>query len=177
MKRSALVLALVIGCAGLASADEALFENLPGRLSDMESGFSPALAVPLVGEDRAGIHLRLWMASLEGELDVDGTVLSGTEVDLADDLDFGDNEFIPEWSAWVRLPVSGAIRASFWQHEFEASETLTQTFNFADSTYVAGVAVDSSLEVTSLSAMYEYPLLSPGLLGTHTEVGVQAGLQ
>lgn len=127
-------------------------------------------------EDVAGLQLRAWIASAEGEFQGDSGSLEGTSIDLDEDLGLGGPETLLELSGYVRLGNLGRVWAGYWGGSYEGEETLTRTIRFRGRTYTVSTTVESDVRLGVGSLTYEAPISSwAGLESEAVEFGLLIG--
>jgi hypothetical protein len=127
-------------------------------------------------DERVGVRLREWFAGLDGEVEADGDVLQGSQIDLDSTLGLDDTELTHEIQLYVNVPVLGRFYGGYWWIDFKEDETLEQTVTFDDRVYAASTTVESELQLDVLYASYEFILASPALEElAKAEIGILAG--
>ncbi|MFH1076627.1 MAG: hypothetical protein V1753_07295 [Pseudomonadota bacterium] len=104
-----------------------------------------------------GVKGTYWFSKLSGDVKVDSAGITGTSINLADDLGM-DDESYPAIEAFVGLG-SHHISASAIQIDYSGSKSLTKEINFNGETFNVNEQVDSSLKYTMLDIEYQYDIV------------------
>jgi outer membrane protein len=115
-----------------------------------------ATALPARGFE-AGVRGSYWFPSLDGDIRYDSNSLSGTKLDLKDDLGF-DDEYYPFGEVFVGLG-DHHLSFSFYRADYDGKETLNQDINFGGETFPAGDRIKSSLDYDVYDLTYQYDVL------------------
>lgn len=111
-----------------------------------------------------GFHVvvwgRAWLASPGGSFrfDDDHSGVVGTEVDVPEDLDLG-RDVSPEAGLDFTFGPH-RIGASYLSLRFRGDEDLSQAIVIDDTTFVIGARVASELDLTLVSARYDYAVVA-----------------
>ncbi|MGB5217801.1 MAG: hypothetical protein WBN66_05840 [Smithella sp.] len=105
-----------------------------------------------------GAQARLWVPTFEGDLRVDDGSITGTEVDLKDDLGM-DDEYFPGVEAFFSIG-DHEITVSFSQFDLSGSKHISDEIIFNGDTYPAGTNVDSELNTSMIDLEYQYKFLN-----------------
>ena len=122
-----------------------------------------ATALPAQGFE-AGVRVYYWFPSLDGHIEYSKDSLSGTKLDLKDDLGF-DDESYPFGGIFLGVG-DHHLSFSFYRAEYEGKETLTQDINFGGQTFPVGDKIKSTLDLVTYgkSLASEVDILSQCLL-------------
>ena len=112
--------------------------SLIGFLLCLLLSSTPATAVEF------GVRGYYWFPTLSGDISYDGSDVSGTELDLVDDLGLEDESF-PMIEVFVGLG-DHHLSFTYYSVTYEGSETLDEDFEFGDATYSVGEDVDTRIE-------------------------------
>ena len=137
---------------------------------------APAEAVAEEGaqDEKFGIRLREWYATLEGKLQAQGELIPSFDIDVDDELGIDDPALAHEIQLSFGLGVRITVGA--WTGDWKGDRTVSQTFTFADETFAAGTNVDSELELDVYYASFEYGFATPSLgSGVSLQLGVLVG--
>ncbi len=105
-----------------------------------------------------GAQARVWIPTFEGELRVDDGSVTGTEMDLQDDLGI-DDEYFPGAEAFFGIG-DHEITVSFSQIDLSGSKKISKDITFNGDTYPAGTNVDSELTTSMIDLEYQYKFLN-----------------
>ena len=105
---------------------------------------APAAAVEL------GIRGYYWMPGLDGDINYE----SGSNLDLEDDLGM-DSESYPMIDIFAGFGDHHLI-FTYYKVDYSGSEKLKDEIEFGDTTFPAGVKVDSKLEYTVMDFAYQW---------------------
>jgi len=151
---------------------------LTGLLLCLALTATPVMAVEL------GIRGYYWLPDLKGDVSYDGDILSGTELDLEDDLGM-DRESYPMIEIFAGFG-DHHLSFTYYKADYSGSETLEEEIEFGDETYTVGEEVDSELEYTVMDFAYQYDVIdlenllagaSLGLVGKVKYFDVSASLE
>ncbi len=104
-----------------------------------------------------GVRGYYWFPGLSGDLRVDGNGVTGTTLDLENDLGM-ENKSYPVIEIFGGLG-NHHLSFSYYSADYEGSKTLNKTINFNGVTYTANTLVNTSLEYDVYDFMYQYDLL------------------
>ena len=93
-----------------------------------------------------GINVSYWMPDLSAEMLVAGGGLPGDRVDLQDGLGVEDDGSVPVERVWLQVGT-GRYEFGRWDLSVSGTATVGAGFDFDGRTYLAGDAVDTSLDV------------------------------
>jgi hypothetical protein len=111
----------------------------------------PSAAVEL------GVRGYYWLPNIEGDVSFDSDDVSGTELDLVDDLGM-EEESYPLIEIFAGFG-DHHLTFTYYKADYSGSETLTEDIVFGDTTYTAGVDVDSTLEYTVMDFAYQWDVI------------------
>jgi len=111
----------------------------------------PALAFEV------GVRGYYWFPGLSGDLRVDGNGVTGTTIDLEDDLGMDDKSY-PVIEIFGGLG-NHHLSFSYYSCDYEGSKTLSKTIDFNGLNYTVTTLVNTSLEYDVYDFMYQYDLL------------------
>ncbi|MFB3925324.1 MAG: hypothetical protein ACE14T_04655 [Syntrophales bacterium] len=99
-----------------------------------------------------------WFPTLKGDLRGDSGGVSGTQINLKDDLGMS-NKNVPSAEVFAGI---GKHHASlmYSQVEFSGSTTMNRDIVFNGTTYTSGTAVDSDFKLKMLDLEYQYDVLN-----------------
>lgn len=105
-----------------------------------------------------GVRGYYWFPDLRAQLKVDKEGLPGTEIDVKDELNIGDESF-------PSVEVYGGIgkhhfSLMYTQFHYSGDRKIGRDINFAGKTFSAGTFVESDLETKMLDLEYQYDLLN-----------------
>jgi outer membrane protein len=115
-----------------------------------------ATALPAQGFE-AGARAYYWFPSLDGHIKYSDNSLTGTKLNLQDDLGF-DDEYYPFGGIFLGLG-NHHLSFSFYRANYDGRETLTQDINFGGDTFTAGDRIKSSLDYDVYDFTYQYDVL------------------
>ena len=116
--------------------------------------FSVALPVQAF---EVGVRGYYWFPTISGDVKYSDGSLSGTKLDLEDDLNI-DDESYPVGEIFI----SGEdhhLTFSFYRAEYDGTATLNQDINFGGETFPAGDEIKSTLDYDVYDLTYQYDLL------------------
>ena len=113
-------------------------------------------AFPVHGFE-AGVRGYYWFPSLDGDIKYSDNSLTGTKLDLKDDLGF-DDESYPFGGIFLGVG-DHHLSFSFYRAEYEGKETLTQDINFGGQTFPVGDKIKSTLDYDVYDFTYQYDVL------------------
>lgn len=104
-----------------------------------------------------GVKGAYWIPDFSGEFRLDRRGITGTPVDIEDDLGIDDESFFFA-EAWLR---AGRHRLSLsaMRVDYSGQKTLSQDIVFGGRTFSAEGRAESSLEYTSFDLAYQYDLV------------------
>jgi len=105
----------------------------------------------------AGVRGHYWFPVLKGDIAVDGNGLSGTDLDLDNDLGV-DDESYPFVEAFLGLG-DHHLSLSYYHADYSGTKDLTKSINFNSRTFAQGQRVSTSFEYDVSDLMYQYDLL------------------
>ncbi|MBI5047681.1 MAG: hypothetical protein HZB54_01840 [Deltaproteobacteria bacterium] len=101
---------------------------------------------------------RYWFTSLNSKVKATETSLIGTEIDLVDTLGMDKSKNF--WEAKIDLNLlSHHLRYSYMPLSWSGQKTITQSVNFAGTTYTANARVDSKLDIIYQRVGYRYDII------------------
>ena len=111
----------------------------------------PSAAVEL------GVRGYYWLPNLEGDVSFDSDDVSGTELDLVDDLGM-EEESYPMVEIFAGFG-DHHLTFTYYKADYSGSETLEETIEFGGVEYAAGDEVDSTLEYTVMDFAYQWDVI------------------
>ena len=111
----------------------------------------PSAAVEL------GVRGYYWLPDLDGDVSYESSALSGTELDLADDLGM-ESESYPIIEIFAGFG-DHHLTFTYYKADYSGDETLTEDIVFGDTTYRADTDVDSTLEYTVMDFAYQWDVI------------------
>jgi len=138
----------------------------------------PSAAVEL------GVRGYYWLPDLDGDVSYESSALSGTELDLADDLGM-ESESYPIIEIFAGFG-DHHLTFTYYKADYSGDETLTEDIVFGDTTYRADTDVDSTLEYTVMDFAYQWDVIdlenflaggSLGLVGKVKYLDITAGVE
>jgi hypothetical protein len=111
----------------------------------------PSAAVEL------GVRGYYWLPELSGDVTYESSALSGTELDLDDDLGM-EQESYPMIEVFAGFG-DHHLTFTYYKADYSGDETLTQDIVFGDTTYKADEDVDSTLEYTVMDFAYQWDVI------------------
>src|SRR6266850_3095491 len=121
--------------------------------------------------DWVGVEGSIWRNNQDGQASIDGNVLSGTTFDFQDTVGLDKSDSSKMGRVWFKLGKTRLV-FDYLDSSREGSKTLTQSFLFNDTPYVATENVDSRLNLKLLQAQMRFTLADLKIV----EVGVGFGL-
>lgn len=115
-----------------------------------------SLAIPAAAFE-VGVRGYYWWPGLSGNLKVDAAGITGTSIDLEDDLGMSDESY-PVIEVFAGLG-NHHFSVAYYSADYDGSKTLTKSINFNGQTFTAGTLVTSSLDYDVYDFMYQYDLL------------------
>jgi hypothetical protein len=92
---------------------------------------------------------RYWFTDLESKASVTSSGVTGTDIDLKDDLGIGDENLLEARLAWNTGPNS-KIKFAYTQVGYSGSKNVDKTITFEGKTYTVGTNVESDLDIQYL---------------------------
>ena len=138
----------------------------------------PSAAVEL------GVRGYYWLPNLEGDVSFDSDDVSGTELDLVDDLGM-EEESYPMVEIFAGFG-DHHLTFTYYKADYSGSETLEETIEFGGVEYAADDEVDSTLEYTVMDFAYQWDVIdlenflaggSLGLVGKVKYLDITAGVE
>jgi outer membrane protein len=105
-----------------------------------------------------GVQANYWIPTFNGDLRVDKNGITGTEIDIKNDLGVG-NENIPGAEAFFSMG-NHEIRLSYSRIDLSGAKTLGKDIVFDGKTYDAAAYVESDLKVNMIDFAYQYKFLN-----------------
>ncbi len=115
-----------------------------------------------VQADAAGIEVGMyqWTPDYSGTISVDDDVLTGTELDIEDDLGFTDESHNILWASIEHpVPFLPNFKLVSSDLEISASAVLTRDIVFGGETYATNEAVDTLVDMSNIEYTFYYELL------------------
>ena len=140
--------------------------------------------VTQAGAFEIGARGYYWFPSLTADLQVDKDGITGTQVNLKDDLGIG-NESFPSIEAFAGIGKHH-VSVMYTQFHYSGSKYITKSVNFAGKTYSANALVESDLKTKMLDLEYQYDLInlenilagfSIGIIGKIKYIDGEAGMK
>lgn len=104
-----------------------------------------------------GVRGYYWLPGLSGDLKVDGNGVTGTTVDLEDDLGMSDESY-PIIEVFAGLG-NHHLSVSYYSADYDGSKTLSKAINFNGQAFTVNTLITTSLEYDVYDFMYQYDLL------------------
>ncbi|MBW2173837.1 MAG: hypothetical protein JRF64_04205, partial [Deltaproteobacteria bacterium] len=114
------------------------------------------MAVPAQAFE-VGVRGYYWFPVISGDLKVDESSISGTTIDLDDELSM-DDEAYPVIEAFAGIG-NHHLSLSYYKADYSGTNTLVEPITFAGETFDAGTLIADSLEYSVYDFMYQYDLL------------------
>lgn len=121
--------------------------------------------------DWVGVEGSIWRNNQDGQASIDGDFFTGNTFDFQDTLDLEKSDSSKMGRVWFKLGKTRLI-LDYLDTSREGSKTLTQSFLFDDTPYLATEDVDSRLNLKLLQAQFRFTLADLKLV----DVGVGFGL-
>ena len=115
-----------------------------------------SLSLPVQALD-LGVRGYYWFPTLTGDIRVEGSGISGTKLDLKDDLGL-DDEFYPVVEVFAGVG-DHHLNLSYYRADYSETNTLDKEISFSGRTFAANVPISTSLEYDVLDLTYQYDLL------------------
>ncbi|MBI3398741.1 MAG: outer membrane beta-barrel protein [Deltaproteobacteria bacterium] len=101
---------------------------------------------------------RYWFTSLDSKVKVTDVGVVGTEINAVDTLGFDKAKNF--WEGRIDLNLGDHhLRYAYMPLSWTGSKTITQSVNFAGTTYTANTKVDSKLDIIYQRAGYRYNII------------------
>lgn len=114
------------------------------------------ISIPVTAFE-VGVRGYYWFPGLSGDMRVDGDGVTGTTIDLVDDLGMEDQSY-PVIEFFGGLG-NHHFSFSYYSADYEGSKMLSKTIYFNGQAFTATTLVNSSLEYDVYDFMYQYDLL------------------
>lgn len=134
-----------------------------------------AFAAEAAAQENISARARRWRTLIDGDFRADDNSLPGSSVDLRDSLDLEDEVDIDDFGAALPFPSLGRINVQYWTGSYEGDSILTQSVNFAGTTFGLGTPVETELEWQVGTFLFEYAPGGTSLLGMGGNVTMQFG--
>ena len=121
--------------------------------------------------DWVGVEGSIWRNNQDGQASIDGDILGGTTFDFQDTVGLDKSDSSKMGRVWFKLGKTRLV-FDYLDSSRDGSKTLTQSFLFDDTAYVATEDVDSHLSLKLLQAQMRFTLADLKIV----EVGVGFGL-
>ena len=104
-----------------------------------------------------GVRGYYWLPTLNGDIKVDGNGITGTTLDLENDLGL-DDEYYPVIEFFAGIG-NHHLSLSYYKAEYDGSKVLTKTITFNGKTFNASDLINTSLEYNVYDIVYQYDIL------------------
>ncbi len=137
-----------------------------------------AALFPLTVRAQLAIEGYYWLVTPSGDAAIGIDGVEGTDIDLEDDLGYGDEEGVPGASLW--LGRTHQLGVSFFQLDISAKNNVDRSIKFEDLLFNVNTDVASTLEATVIQGYYKLNLgnddVTGGLLlgGLYTDFSTSA---
>ena len=121
--------------------------------------------------DWVGVEGSIWRNNQDGQASIDGDTFGGTTFDFQDTIDLEKSDSSKMGRVWFKLGKTRLV-FDYLDSSREGSKTLTQSFFFDDTAYLATEDVDSRLNLKLLQAQLRFTLADLKIV----DVGVGFGL-
>lgn len=130
---------------------------------------------PVLADEIVSLKAGYLMLSPEGSFAVDGNTLSGTPIDLEDDLGFDDSEDYFVEGALNLGPFRLAI--SYLPLEFSGSGTLSQPIVFNDQTFDVSATTSSEVKLDIIDAGLTWNIINIDDLPARIQIGPELAVK
>jgi outer membrane protein len=130
---------------------------------------------PVLADEIISLKAGYLMLSPEGRFAVDGNTLSGTPIDLEDDLGFDDSEDYFVEGALNLGPFRLAI--SYLPLEFSGSGTLSQPIVFNDQTFDVSATTSSEVKLDIIDAGLTWNIINIDDLPARIQIGPELAVK
>ncbi len=130
---------------------------------------------PVLADELVSLKAGYLMLSPEGSFAVDGNTLSGTPIDLEDDLGFDDSEDYFVEGALNLGPFRLAI--SYLPLEFSGSGSLSQPIVFNDQTFDVSATTNSEVELDIIDAGLTWNVINIDDLPARIQIGPELAVK
>ena len=113
-----------------------------------------------------GVRAYYWMPGLDGDMNY----YSGDKLDLEDDLGM-DKESYPVVDIFAGFG-NHHLLFTYYKADYSGSEKLKDTIDFGDSTFLAGIKVDSKLEYKVMDFAYQWDAIDLENMLAGTSLGL-----
>ncbi len=100
-----------------------------------------------------------WLTGFDAEIRVDGGDLSGTDIDVVDDLGLERSKGFPGVEATIKFAEKHKLKLNSIALKYSGSTIVDSQFTFNDVIYPAGVKADTSMDVNLFIFNYEYDFI------------------
>nr|MBC8361536.1 hypothetical protein [Candidatus Desulfatibia profunda] len=114
------------------------------------------LSIPAMAFE-VGVRGYYWFPGLSGDLKVDGNGITGTTIDIEDDLGMADESY-PVIEIFAGLG-NHHLSFSYYSADYDGSKVLSKTVNFNGLTFNANTLINTNLKYDVYDFMYMYDLL------------------
>ena len=130
------------------------------------------------GERRFETEVNYWDAALDGKVRINETGITGTEIDLVNDIGLDEEKGIPEYVFSLRFSERNQFHLSYFSADYSGSKLLTKNITYKGQNFAASTNVSGSLEMTIVDAHYGYSLVKDETLEIQPCLGVKyAGIE
>lgn len=105
-----------------------------------------------------GVRGYYWLPDLNGDVSYDSNIVSGTKLDLGDDLGM-ERESYPMIEIFAGFG-DHHLSFTYYKADYSGSETLNTDIEFGGETYTVGDKIDSSLEYTVMDFAYQWDAIN-----------------
>ncbi|OHB77804.1 MAG: hypothetical protein A2Z34_02715 [Planctomycetes bacterium RBG_16_59_8] len=135
------------------------------------------LTTAWAGEETIGVKLRMWSATMGGDMRVDEDNILGTEIDIDDVLDMEKDDKAFEGVITFKPFHNSRFDLEYWSNNFDGETRLAQTFIFDGETYDLGTQVNSSMDMNVATLTYSYVISTPRVADIAIEAGPVIGVK
>lgn len=147
---------------------------LPLFVTCLPLAFVLAFAAPTPARalgDWVGVEAAIWRQNQDGQASIDGDFATGTTFDFQDTIDLEKSDSSKMGRVWFKVGKARLL-FDYLDSSRKGSTTLTQSFLFNDTPYLATEDVDSRLDLKLMQAQVRFTLVDLKVV----DVGVGLGL-
>ncbi|MBI5778808.1 MAG: hypothetical protein HZA49_05075 [Planctomycetes bacterium] len=141
------------------------------------------LICPSVSDAESFIKLKGlgWDSTLNGKIRADKDLMTGSSIDFKDTLGIKDSVIVPEVEGKIGFLGTSRWIISGSTASYEGEKVISNNLSFAGKTFLASETLKTQLDVSMISAMYEFAPIPEGVTAavtsTEPEMGLLLGLK
>ncbi|MBI4566650.1 MAG: hypothetical protein HY716_18385 [Planctomycetes bacterium] len=121
-----------------------------------------------------GVKWRRWTAKIDGDVRTED---SSQDLQVDSTLGLTDREDFNEFHLFLNLPAVGSFNFQILSGDFQGRRLLESDVTFGGTTFPANTTIESEIDVTSYTLLWQFGLDTPGVLYGRAGLGIVAGLK